>query len=64
MRKDHDPNCADLDDRVVVGQRVEVIVKDGFADNVKRQTAEKVLHLDGPSRSCCRFQRLPSVKPT
>ena len=54
----------DLDDRVVMGERVEVVVKHRLADDVQRQAAEEILHLHGPPRSRCILQRLPAMVKT
>ena len=54
-----------LDDGVVSGEGVEVIIEDGLANDVQRQATEEVLHLYGLPRLHCSLQclRPPAAKP-
>lgn len=48
---------ADLDDRIVMGQGIEVIVEDCLANDVQGQAGKEVLHLYTlASRSCLQFK--------
>ena len=51
-----------LNDRVVMGEGVEVVVEDSLADDVQRQPREEVLHLH--ALPGLRSSRRPSASTT